>query len=105
MWSESSATTADFSRVVALVRSQYVQSLHSQIASIKILYRVKFALRKENTRQWHEVEHDFNNSEYRAVRDRQMKELELEDDLLSKVPVRYVNFCRSLYLGKLLTVV
>lgn len=50
--------------------------------------RVKLALRNENTRQWHEVEHDFVEAEYREVRDRQMKELEDEDDLMSKVPVR-----------------
>jgi hypothetical protein len=52
---------------------------------------VKAALRGENVRDWHEVEHDFLESEYRAVRDRQMKELELEDDLLSKLPIRYVE--------------
>lgn len=51
--------------------------------------RLKVALRDENVRAWHEVEHDFLESEYRTVRDRQMKELENEDDLLSKVPVRY----------------
>ncbi|KAF5316171.1 hypothetical protein D9619_006473 [Psilocybe cf. subviscida] len=78
MWSESSATAADFLRVAALVRSQ-----------------VKIALRRENTREWHEVEHDFIESEYRAVRERQMKELELEDDLLNKVPVR--NLRAKLY--------
>ena len=50
-------------------------------------------MRDENVRAWHEVEHDFLECEYRAVRDRQMKELELEDDLLSKVPVRYA-ICR-----------
>ncbi|KAJ3805529.1 ELMO/CED-12 family-domain-containing protein [Lentinula lateritia] len=71
MWSESGAATGDFIRVVALVRSQ-----------------VKVALRNENVRAWHEVEHDFLECEYRAVRDRQMKELEQEDDLLSKIPVR-----------------
>lgn len=53
-------------------------------------YRVKVALRQEDARAWHEVERDFLESEYRAVRDRQMEELENEDDLLSKVPVRYV---------------
>jgi engulfment/cell motility protein 1 len=52
------------------------------------VFRVKVALRNESARNWHEVEHDFLEVEYRAVRDRQMKELELEDDLLSKVPVR-----------------
>ena len=53
-----------------------------------LLERVKVALRRENVRPWHEVEQDFIECEYRAVRDRQMKELELEDDLLSKIPVR-----------------
>ncbi|KAF8239268.1 hypothetical protein L208DRAFT_1238269 [Tricholoma matsutake] len=77
MWSESGSATDDFTRVVALVRSQ-----------------IKVALRSENVRQWHEVEHDFNE-EYRIVRDRQMRELELEDDLLSKVPVR--NLRAKLY--------
>ena len=51
---------------------------------------MKVALRLESSRQWHEVEQDFMEAEYRAVRDRQMKELEDEDDLMSKVPVRYV---------------
>ncbi|KAG2011760.1 hypothetical protein CC2G_011842 [Coprinopsis cinerea AmutBmut pab1-1] len=77
MWAESGAATEDFVRVVALVRSQ-----------------VKVALRSENARQWHEVEADFN-SEYQKVRDRQMEELEQEDDLLSKVPVR--NLRAKLY--------
>ncbi|KAG6910017.1 hypothetical protein DXG01_013739 [Tephrocybe rancida] len=78
MWAESGAAREDFIRVAALVRSQ-----------------VKVALRSENVRSWREVEHDFNEREYRAVRDRQMKELELEDDLLSKVPVR--NLRTKLY--------
>lgn len=56
--------------------------------------QVKVALRKENVRAWHEVEADFNEVEYRAVRDRQMRELEKEDDVMSKGPVRYVvTFC------------
>ncbi|KAI0032657.1 ELMO/CED-12 family-domain-containing protein [Vararia minispora EC-137] len=71
MWNESSAGRADFSRIVALVRSQ-----------------VKIALRQESIRPWHEMEQDFGEVEYRAVRDRQMKELVEEDDLLSKVPIR-----------------
>jgi engulfment and cell motility protein 1 len=64
----------------------HVQSLSLQ-AHVST-FRVKFALRNEADRPWHEVEADFLESEYRAVRDRQMKELELEDDLLTKVPVR-----------------
>ncbi|KAI0343291.1 hypothetical protein BDW22DRAFT_1264593 [Trametopsis cervina] len=78
MWNESGATRGDFSRVAALVRSQ-----------------VKVALRKENVRAWHEVEADFGDVEYRAVRDRQMRELEKEDDVMSKVPVR--NMRAKLY--------
>lgn len=61
------------------------------------MYRVKVALRNESSRPWHEVEYDFTESEYREVRDRQMKELEMEDDLLSKVPVRYVSRDEPLY--------
>ncbi|KAG7094065.1 hypothetical protein E1B28_007685 [Marasmius oreades] len=71
MWSESGSASGDFARVAALVRSQ-----------------VKVSLEDEGQRPWHEVEQDFLECEYRAVRDRQMKELELEDDLLNKVPVR-----------------
>ena len=55
-----------------------------------LFQRIKVALRRENVRPWHEVEQDFIECEYRAVRDRQMKELELEDDLLSKIPVRWI---------------
>ncbi|KAF8347827.1 ELMO/CED-12 family-domain-containing protein [Amanita rubescens] len=71
MWAESGAAVGDFNRVVALVRSQ-----------------IKVALRGEHVRTWEEVERDFNECEYKALRDRQMKELELEDDFLNKVPVR-----------------
>lgn len=78
MWNESAATHGDFPRVAALVRSQ-----------------VKVALRKENVRQWHEVESDFNECEYQAVRERQMRELEQEDDLNLKVPIR--NMKSKLY--------
>ncbi|KAI0316748.1 ELMO/CED-12 family-domain-containing protein [Amylostereum chailletii] len=71
MWNESGAAIGDFTRVVALVRSQVI-----------------VALQDESTRPWHEMESHFVNVEYRAVRDRQMKELEEEDDLLSKIPIR-----------------
>lgn len=71
MWNEIGAASTDFVRVAALVQSQ-----------------IKYALRDE-TRPWHEVERDFLESEYRNVRERQMRELELEDDLLNKPPVRY----------------
>ncbi|KAG9001483.1 hypothetical protein FRB94_006575 [Tulasnella sp. JGI-2019a] len=73
IWNESSAASTDFARVAALVRSQIGVAL------------------KDETRPWHEVERDFLDSEYREVRERQMRELELEDDLLNKPPVRNVR--------------
>jgi engulfment/cell motility protein 1 len=77
MWNESLSTAGDFTRVVALVRSQ-----------------IKVALRSENSREWHEVEQEFLEG-YRNVRERQMKELEMDDDLLSKLPIR--NLREKLY--------
>ncbi|KAG9050422.1 hypothetical protein FS837_005495 [Tulasnella sp. UAMH 9824] len=70
VWDEIGAAASDFSRVAALAQSQ-----------------INYALRDE-TRAWHEVEHDFLESEYREVRERQMRELEQQDDLLNKPPVR-----------------
>ncbi|KAG9119381.1 hypothetical protein FRC07_005608, partial [Ceratobasidium sp. 392] len=78
LWSESAAGADDFARVAALVQSQ-----------------IKLALRDESTRPWHEMESDFVNSEYRDIRERQMKELELTDDLLNKPPVRFGHFFLS----------
>ncbi|PWN49241.1 hypothetical protein IE53DRAFT_155849 [Violaceomyces palustris] len=71
MWTESGAAASDFPRVSALVRSQ-----------------VKEALKDENTKTWFEIERDFLDSEYRTARDRQMKELEVEDDYSSKASIR-----------------
>jgi hypothetical protein len=53
--------------------------------------RIKVALRHESSRPWLEVPGYFTESEYRDVRDRQMKELEQEDDTLSKVSIRFVE--------------
>ena len=50
---------------------------------------MKATLKRENARPWHEVEEEFENVEYRKVRDRQMRELEMEDDIMSKIPIRY----------------
>jgi engulfment and cell motility protein 1 len=72
---------------VLLAASESTASLF-QLTLIVHSIRVKIALQSETDRPWHEVEQEFLESEYRAVRDRQMKELELEDDLLNKVPVR-----------------
>jgi engulfment/cell motility protein 1 len=93
MWNESGSSVVDFTRIVALTRSQYVRALLLSSRSSRFR-RVGVALRRENVRQWHEVEQDFLESDYLAVRERQMKELEEEDDLLSKVPVRLVGVYR-----------
>lgn len=53
--------------------------------------RIKVALANENTRPWHEVESCFLEMQYREVRDRQLRELELRDELLTKPPVRFVQ--------------
>lgn len=63
MWTDSGAATADFDRVAALVRSQ-----------------VKVTLVDEASKSWLDLEKSFLESEYSEVRDRQMRELELEDD-------------------------
>lgn len=63
MWTDSGAAAADFDRVAALVRSQ-----------------VKASLVDESSRSWLDVEKSFLESEYSVVRDRQMREMELEDD-------------------------
>lgn len=90
MWNESGSSVVDFTRIVALTRSQYVNVPLPPSPDLP-LSRVGVALRRENVRPWHEVEQDFLESDYQAVRERQMKELEEEDDLLSKVPVRSVG--------------
>ena len=89
MWNESGSSVDDFTRIVALTRSQCVH-VSLPLLHDSPFYRVGVALRRENVRPWHEVEQDFLESDYQAVRERQMKELEEEDDLLSKVPVRLV---------------
>jgi engulfment/cell motility protein 1 len=98
MWNESGAAIGDFTRVVALVRSQCVFPHPKSLTSLHLYSfsrRVKVALRQEHLRPWHEMVQDFSDCEYRGVRDRQMKELEEEDDLLSKIPVR--NLRAKLY--------
>ena len=93
MWNESGSSVVDFTRIVALTRSQYVHTVPFTLRNSPHT-RVGVALRRENVRPWHEVERDFLESDYQVVRERQMKELEEEDDLLSKVPVRFVGICR-----------
>ncbi|CAG8650102.1 9471_t:CDS:2 [Rhizophagus irregularis] len=67
LWNEIEAMVDDFPKVSALVRSQ-----------------LKFALRDEAIKQLYEFEKDMLEVEYKVIRDRKLKELELDDDLLSK---------------------
>ncbi|KAE8207041.1 hypothetical protein CF335_g1434 [Tilletia laevis] len=71
MWNDSGAAASDFNRVSALVRSQ-----------------IKESLRKEGSKSWLDLERDFLESDYRNVRDRQMREIEVDDDFSSKGPIR-----------------
>lgn len=73
MWNESGAAATDFPRVSALVRSQVSEALGKQ---------------DETSRTWQELESAFLHSEYRTVRDRQMKELEVDQDYSAKASIR-----------------
>ncbi|SPO30783.1 related to Engulfment and cell motility gene 1 protein [Ustilago trichophora] len=73
MWNESGAAASDFPRVSALVRSQVNEALGKQ---------------EETSRTWFDLEDAFLHSEYRTVRDRQMKELEMDEDYNAKSSIR-----------------
>ncbi|SNX87145.1 related to Engulfment and cell motility gene 1 protein [Melanopsichium pennsylvanicum] len=73
MWNESGAAASDFPRVSALVRSQVNEALGNQ---------------EETSRTWSDLEDAFLHSEYRTVRDRQMKELEMDEDHNAKISIR-----------------
>lgn len=85
MYAESGATLADFARVSTLTTSQVRLSLGAGALDYQSTQQQEgvpksfFALKQE-----------FEQARYEEVRDRQMKELEIEDDLMSKLPVRYV---------------
>lgn len=76
MWTESGASaheSGDLERVSALARSQ-----------------IAFVLGGGGDKTWFAVRREFLSAEYRQVRERQVREMEIEDDLLSKAPVRCV---------------
>lgn len=84
IYAESGATLSDFARVSTLTMSQVRITLETgaldyQSAQFDINPKTFFSLKQ-----------DFEQAKYEDVRDRQMKELELEDDLMSKLPVRWV---------------
>lgn len=71
MWQESESRLADFERVSFLVRSQ-----------------IRLSLQDEASKTWLHLEHDFLETDYRTIRDRQMELLEKEDGLLSRSAIR-----------------
>jgi engulfment/cell motility protein 1 len=82
MYAESGATLADFARVSTLTTSQVrlilgKGALDYQSTESDANPKTFFALKQE-----------FEQAGYEQVRDRQMKEMEIEDDLMSKLPVR-----------------
>ncbi|GAA6003725.1 hypothetical protein JCM10207_003565 [Rhodosporidiobolus poonsookiae] len=79
MWHESGATQADYERVATLTKSQ-----------------ISFVCAAGGEKTWFKVRQEFLSADYRTVRDRQMREMEIEDDILSKAPVR--NLRGRLYL-------
>ncbi|CAH7670233.1 ELMO/CED-12 family-domain-containing protein [Phakopsora pachyrhizi] len=84
MWNESGATTNDFERVGILVRSQMRNTIKN-VESFTLPFKTS----------WNNLVKEFQNVEYVKVRDRQMKELAMEDSLWAKQPVR--NLRSKLY--------
>lgn len=82
MYSESGATLADFARVSTLTTSQARLTLGRGALDYQ-------GIQSDTTpRSFFSVKQEFEQARYENVRDRQMKELEVEDDLMSKLPVR-----------------
>ncbi|GAA5852412.1 hypothetical protein JCM8547_006773 [Rhodosporidiobolus lusitaniae] len=80
MWGDSSATQADYERVTRLTESQVAYVLGGG----------------GGEKTWFKVRQEFLSAGYREVRERQMREMEIEDDILRKAPVR--NLRGRLYL-------
>ncbi|KAK9760133.1 hypothetical protein K7432_016151, partial [Basidiobolus ranarum] len=78
MWTEMKATFTDFAKVSALIRSQ-----------------IFFTLKDEPQIYLYQFEQSMLEVPYHVVRERQLKELEQEDDFLSKLAVR--NLRERLY--------
>lgn len=84
IYDESGATLADFARVSTLTTSQVRLTLGTGVLDYH-------ATQQEGApKSFFALKQEFEQAKYDEVRDRQMKELEIEDDLMSKLPVRYV---------------
>jgi engulfment/cell motility protein 1 len=73
MFHDMEATTSDFSKVSALVRSQ-----------------IRYALKNENVKNLFEFDKVMLDTPYQVIRDRRLKELEWADDLLGREAIRFV---------------
>ena len=71
MWRESESRFADFERVTFLTRTQ-----------------IRLTLLDEAKKTWLYLEHDFLETDYRTIRDRQMELLEKEDGMLARPAIR-----------------
>ncbi|BGP17809.1 hypothetical protein JCM10213_001690 [Rhodosporidiobolus nylandii] len=90
MWVDSSATIEDYDRIAKLVASQIALVLGpSGPAAVA-------EAGSGGEKSWFKVRQEFLGASYREVRERQMREMEIEDDILGKAPVR--NLRGRLYL-------
>jgi engulfment/cell motility protein 1 len=80
MFQDSGATAADFNRVSTLTMSQVKVSLGKTV--------VETSSGGREPKSYFALKQEFEEAKYEDVRDRQVKEMEIEDDLLSKLPIR-----------------
>lgn len=78
LWHESeiNQNSEDVLRVSLLVRSQFRYSLTKSEAS--------------GADALNQFKNDMLNTPYQIIKERHIKELELEDDLMSKIPIRFI---------------
>ena len=88
LFAESGATPADIARVSTLVRSQVRVSLARGGLDY---HRADGADSSAEAKTFYMLKEEFESAKYDDIRDRQMKELEIEDDLMSTLPVRCVG--------------
>lgn len=87
IFGESGATTADIDRVAMLTASEVATVIGRGV--VEYMSPVTGQLEPKT---YFTIKQEFEEAKYEEVRDRQMKEMEIEDDLLSKLPVRCVVF-------------
>lgn len=80
MFQDSGATAADFDRVSTLTVTQVRISLGKTT--------VATTSGDKEPKSYFALKQEFEEAKYDDVRDRQVKEMEIEDDLLSKLPIR-----------------